>query len=163
MNFIYGLNCCLRHNSFSTALEGLICTQLSSITPTCPCSSSQAVLRAVVSVKAAGARLTCAITVRQMEGSWGPLASCLSAKAPVRYTVSVRLSPLVKQSQTVWQGVFAILVQVYKDVAHCQEASMYSNQTKRTCPTCTAYVNDNDALLACDGNPDYTITFCGLL
>ena len=96
-------------------------------------------------------------------GSWGTLASCLSAKAPVRYTVSVRLSTLVKQSQTVWQGMFAILVQVYKDVAHCQDASLYSNHTKRTCPTCTAYVIDNDALLACGGDPDYTITFCGLL
>lgn len=53
--------------------------------------------------------------------------------------------------------------QVYKDIAHCQDASAFSNHTKRICPTGTAYVNDNDALLVCDANPDYTITFCGLL
>ena len=54
-------------------------------------------------------------------------------------------------------------MQVHKDIAHCQDASAYSNQTKLLCPTCTTYVNDNDALLACGGNPDYALTFCGLL
>ena len=54
-------------------------------------------------------------------------------------------------------------VQVHQDVAHCQDASAYSNQTKLLCPSCTAYVNDNDALLACGDDPKYAITFCGLI